>query len=403
MSGRRTLALILWVLTVSACVVALGLIVATRDTPVPTSWGFRGASEAFGLTCGTVGAIVAVRRPENLIGWLFCAIGAVFALEGLINEYVLASVFVVADGLPMTTGLAWLLTWLWVPPLGAALVFLPLLFPTGHLLSPRWRLSAVVGVVGIVGFTLAMALAPGPIQQATFIVNPLVIPGLDVATYKSVVFGLAIIPLAVAIGLAMTSLVMRFRHARDDARRQIKWFALSALVAGTVTTGYFLISVVGASATVVKGMEILLVVTLLGLPTAAGLAILRYRLFDIDRIISRTISYGLVTAMLVGVFVLVNLGLQSLLSSITSTNSLAVAGSTLLVAALFTPVRHRVQGVVDRRFDRARYDGERTASAFSARIRDAIDLPTLTADLDGTVRAAIAPSRVGLWLRSGRS
>jgi hypothetical protein len=130
-----------------------------------------------------------------------------------------------------------------------------------------------------------------------------------------------------------------------------------------------------------------------------AIAILRYRLYDIDRIISRTIAYGLVTALLVAVFLLVNLGLQWLLSSFTSASSLAVAGSTLLVAGLFTPVRRRVQRIVDRRFDRARYDGERTASEFSARMRDAIDLPTLTRDLDVTVREAIAPSRVGLWLR----
>ena len=132
---------------------------------------------------------------------------------------------------------------------------------------------------------------------------------------------------------------------------------------------------------------------------SVAVAILRYRLYDIDRVISRTISYGLITALLVMVFLLVNLGLQSLLSFVTSGNSLAVAGSTLLAAALFTPVRRRVQRIVDRRFDRARYDGERTASAFSVRMRDATDLPTVTHDLDVTVRRAIAPSRIGLWLR----
>jgi hypothetical protein len=162
---------------------------------------------------------------------------------------------------------------------------------------------------------------------------------------------------------------------------------------------YFLIAVVGAAPAVVKGMEILLVISLLGLPTSAGLAILRYRLFDIDRLISRTIAYGLISAMLVAVFLLVNLGLQGLLSRVTTTNSLAVAGSTLLVAALFTPVRRRVQGRVDRRFDRARYDGDRTAEAFAARMRAAIDLSSLGADLDGTVRDAVAPASLGLWLR----
>ncbi len=148
-------------------------------------------------------------------------------------------------------------------------------------------------------------------------------------------------------------------------------------------------------------LDLLSVAILPIIPVSVAVAILRYRLYDIDRFISRTISYGLITGLLVAVFLLVNLGLQSVLSSFTSGNSLAVAGSTLLAAALFTPVRGRVQRIVDRRFDRARYDGERTASAFSVRMRDAIDLPAVTTDLDVTVRRALAPSRVGLWLRGG--
>ena len=148
-------------------------------------------------------------------------------------------------------------------------------------------------------------------------------------------------------------------------------------------------------------IDLLSVATLPLVPVSVAVAILRYRLYDIDRFISRTISYGLITALLISVFLLVNLGLQSVLSSFTSGNSLAVAGSTLLAAALFTPVRRRIQGIVDRRFDRARYDGERTASAFSVRMRDATDLPTVAADLDVTVRRAIAPSSMGLWLRGG--
>jgi len=148
-------------------------------------------------------------------------------------------------------------------------------------------------------------------------------------------------------------------------------------------------------------IDLLSVATLSVIAVSVAIAILRYRLYDIDRFISRTISYGLVTALLVSVFLLVNLGLQSVLSSFTSGNSLAVAGSTLLAAALFTPVRGRVQRIVDRRFDRARYDGERTASAFSVRMRDATDLATVTHDLDVTVRRAIAPSRIDVWLRGG--
>jgi citrate synthase len=144
---------------------------------------------------------------------------------------------------------------------------------------------------------------------------------------------------------------------------------------------------------------LLSVATLPIVAVSVAVAILRYRLYDIDRIISRSISYGLVTALLVTTFLLVNLGLQALLSQMTSGNSLAIAASTLLAAGLFTPIRARVQRIVDRRFDRARYDAEETATAFSVRMRDATDLPTVANDLNVTVRQAIAPSRVGLWLR----
>ena len=403
MRGRTVAAIVVWTLTLGASLLAFGLVIATRDTAVPDSWGFRGASELFGVTCGTIGAIVAIRRPDNAIGWLFCAIGASFAFQSLVNEYVLASVFVVPGGLPMTIQLGWLLAWIWVPPLGLALIYLPLLFPNGHLLSPRWRVVALFGALAIVGFSLAMAFVPGPIQQAKFLDNPLGLPGVSVEAYASIVYTLAIGPLALAIGLAMASLVRRFRQAPDEPRRQIKWFALAALVAGTTNTIYQVIAIVGAPPTVVKAMEILVVVSLIGLPTAAGLAILRYRLFDIDRIISRTISYGVISAVLAAVFLVVNLALQSALSSVTKTNSLAVAASTLLVAALFTPIRRRVHRAVDRRFDRARYDAERTTFLFSERLRDQVDLPALVEDLDDTVRGAVAPSSVDLWLRSGTS
>ena len=401
MTGRTLLAITVWTLTIGASLIAFGLVIVTRDTVVPDSWGFRGASELFGVTCGSVGAVVALRRPDNAIGWLFCAIGASFALQSLINEYVLASIFVVPGGLPWTIQLGWLLAWIWVPPLGLALIYLPLLFPNGHLLSTRWRIVAVFGGVAIVGFSLAMALVPGPIQQAKFLDNPVTIPGMSMATYQSVVYPLAIVPLALAIGLTMASLVRRFRRSPDEPRRQIKWFALAALVAGTINTLYQVIAIVGASPSVVKGLEILVVISLLGLPTAAGLAILRYRLFDIDRIISRTISYGVISATLIVVFLLVNLGMQAVLSTVPTTNSLAVAASTLLVAALFTPIRRRVHRAVDRRFDRARYDAERTTFLFSERLRDQVDLPALVDDLDGTVRDAVAPSSVDLWLRVG--
>jgi len=202
--------------------------------------------------------------------------------------------------------------------------------------------------------------------------------------------------LPIAAGLGVAAIVVRFRRSQGDQRQQLKWF-LTAMAPAAVLLPISL-SEVSASFPLIS---VLSVATVPIVAVSVAIAILRYRLYDIDRFISRTISYGVITALLVAVFLLVNLGLQSVLSSFTAGNSLAVAGSTLLAAALFTPVRQRVQRIVDRRFDRARYDGERTASAFSVRMRDATDLPTVAADLDVTVRRAIAPSSVGLWLRGG--
>ncbi len=398
MRRGRWLAIAVWVATMAASLVALAILGATRDTSVPSSWGFRGASEAFGLTCGTVGVIVAIRRPGNLNGWLFCAIGALFALEGLINEYVIVGALVVPGGLPATTFLGWTLSWIWVLPLSIALIYLPLLFPTGSLVSRGWRTVGWLGVIGIVSFSIALAFDPGPIQQASFITNPFGVTGIDTKTYAALVLGPASLVFISAVVLALSSLVVRFRQATGDARQQIKWFALATMIAGATFGVYMaLFASVGTSGT--KAVEVLVILALMGVPTAAGMAILRYRLYDIDRIVSRTISYGVITGLLVAVFLIVNLALQAALSSITASNAWAVAASTLFAAALFTPVRLRVQRTVDRRFDRARFDAERTAAAFSERLRDETDIATVITDLDTTVREALKPTAVTLWLR----
>ena len=393
MTARR-LAVIVWLGTVALCAVTAAILAATAWVAMPSSWGFRGASILVAVIFGSVGAVVAVRRPGHAIGWLFLAIGALFAFEALCIEYTVAGAVAIPGRLPGVTLVAWLLTWLWIPPVGLALIYLPLLFPTGRLLSTRWRPVAWFGAAALVPFGIATAFAPGPIQQASFIDNPVGQAGLGNGTYA-----LLLVPFVLAVVLSVASLVRRFRAADLEARRQIKWFALASMIALAVDGLYSFSFAVTVDPSVTKALEILLIFAILGLPVGAGLAVLRYRLYDIDRIVSRTISYGLVTALLVAVFLLVNLGLQGILSSVTSNNAWAVAGSTLLAAALFTPARRRVQRAVDQRFDRARYDAERTTAAFSERMRDQVDLPTLASELDATVRQAIAPSSVGLWLR----
>jgi hypothetical protein len=393
MNARR-LAVAVWLVTMTLSVAAAAILIATAWVEMPPSWGFRGASNLVAVTFSSVGAFVAVRRPAHAVGWLFLAVGALFAFEALCIEYVIAGALAVPGELPGVTAVAWLLTWIWIPPIGLALIFLPLLFPSGSLPSARWRPVAWFGALAVVPFSVLTALSPGPIQQVTFIDNPLGQDGLGNET-----FGLVVLPFVLIVCLAVGSLVRRFRAADLEARRQIKWFALASAMALAVDVIYSSSFALTADARLTKVLEVTLIVAILGLPVSAGLAILRYRLYDIDRIISRTISYGAVTALLVAAYAGAVLVLQGPLRSVTGGDTIPVALSTLVVAGLFQPLRRRVQGVVDRRFDRARFDTERTTAAFADRLRDQVDLPTLAADLDATVRDAIAPSRVGLWLR----
>ncbi len=398
MTLRRRLALIAWLATILSSGIAAVLVVATRDVPVPASWGFRGASVLFAVTAGFVGIVVSRRGPENRIGWIFTAIGIVFGLQALIEAYVVVAVLAIPGTLPGMPWVAWPLGWLWVPGLGLAVVFLPLLFPTGHLASERWKPVAWLGVVAVMLASAAMGLSPGPIQSATYVDNPLAVPGLEPQAAE-ILQGLGILPLLLATLLAIWSLVRRFRASHEEERRQIKWFALATSVAAATFAAYIAAYVVIGSPGLTRIAEALVIVALLGIPVAAGLAILRYRLYDIDRIISRTIAYGAVTGLLITTYALTILVLQGPLSSLTGNETVLVALSTLVVAALFQPLRRRTQTLVDRRFDRARYDAENTATAFAERLRDEVDIEAVTSDLDATVRTAIRPTRLGLWLR----
>ncbi len=400
----RQVALASWFTTIFVSSVALVIAFATRDIRVPTAVGFRGSYELVGLTFGTVGTIVALRRPENLNGWLFCAIGVMFGALALMIEYLTIAVLVPLPGLPFTVGVSWLVTWVWVVPMGCAFIFLPLLFPTGSLLSRRWRPVAALGGMAIAAFSAAAAFLPGPIQQAPFLVNPYGANDVGIAAYGTTVVGPAAFLFLAASLLAVASLVVRFNRAVGDARLQIKWLALAAVFAIATFTLDTVARVAAALTNAERVAEVIGtfgIVVFLGIPIAAGMAITRYRLYEIDRIISRTIGWAIVTGLLVGTFALLVVGLQAVIEPLTGGNTLAIAGSTLVVAALFAPVRSRVQQTVDRRFDRSRYDGERLLASFGERLRDEVDLATISADARVTVDAAVRPAHVGLWLRGG--
>ena len=346
-----------------------------------------------------LGTLIVVRAEGHVVGWLF-AIAAVL----MAWVWVCFSLgFVLASSQPPDPLAAWLLLGgqLLFPP--AIVLILPavaLTFPSGSLPSPRWRWPVGLVAVMVAVRMLLMVVRPGPIFTDGGPDNPLTpwLPSVSPSAFEILGILEAITSLFILLGsgLGVSAIVVRFRGSHGDQRQQLKWF----LAAMTPAAVFLLLSLspLGAVSPIIG---LLSVATVPVVALSVAVAILRYRLYDIDRLISRTISYALVTGLLVGVFLVVNLGLQAVLSPFTSGNSLSVAGSTLLVAALFTPVRQLVQRLVDRRFDRARYDGERTASAFSVRMRDATDLPTIAHDLDRTVQHAIAPSRVGLWLREG--
>ena len=391
-----------WLASMALALGATVLLVSTLSTAVPNSWGFRGAAQLAAVTAGSVGAIILRRQPLNAIGWLFAVIGACFAVEGFVIEYTIAGALAFPGRLPLVREIGWSLTWIWLPSTGSALMFLPLLFPTGRPLSARWRPVAKLGAISLVLFGVALALTPGPMLQATYLTNPLTVTGVDPSVFTQVVQPIALIPFGLAILLSLASLVQRFRTSNGEARQQIKWFAFAASVLGAIFAVYIAVYLLLPGSLPAKALEVGVVAALLGLPVAAGTAILRYRLYEIDRIISRTLAYAVVTAVLAIMFAAIVLGLQAVLSAFTQRNTLAVAVSTLVVAALFQPIRAQVTAA-DQRFSRSRYDAERTVASFADRMRDQVDLGELRGDLSRVTFDALHPARVGVWIRSGGS
>ncbi len=293
--------------------------------------------------------------------------------------------------------MAWLTGWLFTPTIGLMAVFTPLLYPSGHLPSPRWRIVAAIALVAIAMGAIQTATTPGPMNDFGNGDNPVMLP----QPLSDIVQALGSASLLLAppiITLVIVNLVIRFRRSVGVERQQIKWFLAVASVAAIA----IVVSIVTVTGPVSDTAWLVGLVAIGCLPLAVGLAILRYRLYEIDRVVSRTISYAVITAVLVVVFGGFNLLLEALLENLTQANTLAVAGSTLLVFALFQPLRRRVQAAVDRRFDRERYESDRIARAFAERLRDEVDPDRLRDELDRVLAQTVAPARTGLWLRDER-
>jgi hypothetical protein len=342
-----------------------------------------------------VGAVIVAHRPGNAVGWIFSAIGLLSSAGVLGMEYAEYAYVTRPGSLPGAGLAASIAQWFWFPLLGLSLVFTPLLFPTGRLLSARWRPVAVVAAVGTAMVTVLVALQPTfRLQNEAYTVrNPIGLAGIpdpEEDVLGAVLFGLLLGCMAAAVA----SVVLRFRRSRGGERQQLKWFTYAAalMAVSFLLTGSLLPA--GPVTDVAFGLGFALV------PVAAGIAILRYRLYDIDRLINRTLVYGLLTALLGGVYASVVLVLGQLFGGVgRNAPSWAVAGATLAVAALFQPAQRRIQAVVDRRFNRRKYNADRTLEAFSARLREELDLDALSAELLAVVDQVMQPTRTSLWLR----
>lgn len=346
-----------------------------------------------------VGAIVAWRRPENPIGWLLLTIGLLWAADGLCAEYAQLAVVTSPGLLPGGVLFGWFGSWLDLPAL-TLVAFIILLFPTGGLPSPRWR--PVVWLIGafLLSDLVLTMFAPGPLYEGITPLpanNPF---GIE-AVGPILRFVFPLVP-PVACLPAIASIVLRFRRAGLVQREQLKWLVYSAAAFPTLIAISDQRTRLPADLQPLYPGALLFGVAVAGVPVAIGVAVLRYRLYDIDLIIRRTLVYGLLTLGLGATYWFSVAVLQQLVRPLTQGSDLAIVGSTLAVAALFQPFRRRIQLVVDRRFYRERYDAVRTLESFSARLRDEIDLDALGSELLAAVRQSIQPQHVSLWLRPSK-
>jgi hypothetical protein len=391
------------IVTTTVVFVAISLATA-RSGSTSNDLGSAIGQSVPALMLATVGAILVFRLPGHVIGWLLAVGGLAIALtEGAsgLADYGLNAH---PGSVPGAIWFAWLGQLTWVPEIACLFILLPLFYPTGRLPSARWRVvlviaAALVVIGGVSGAFVIWAPAPYPLG------NPLALGGPAAALMTFLNYMVATALVLAGGALAIASLIVRYRRAAPIERQQLKWFAAVAILTGLggaaniVTSSPESSAPTGPLGTVNAVSGFVIYAGLALLPVAIGIAILRYKLYEIDRLISRTISWAVVTVLVAGLFVGLILALQAVLAPLTQSNELAVAGSTLLVFSLFAPIRRRVQRLVDRRFNRSRYDAERTVAAFASRLRDEVDLEQLRAEILATVSTAVEPSSVSLWLR----
>ena len=371
----------------SVALLGAGLVLSYVDRQlVPaslTGWTVSNVSgQVVNMAVPVSGFVLASRRPENRIGWLFLVAGLALGVSGFSPGYAQHALAANPGSLPAGRVFAWLSNWVWVIAV-AMLAFLFLLFPTGQLHSRRWRPAAWFAGVAFALATVCTLIAASSEWAHPFALSGPANPGGLTALF----FLVAIFLISAALLVSVAALVVRFAKSSDEERLQLKWCAAAALVLAVV----FVASIWVNSAAV----NVLQSLAFVCLWTAIATAVLKYRLYEIDRIISRTVAYAIVTGLLVGIYA----GLVLLATHILSVHApVAVAAATLAAAALFNPLRRWVQQVVDRRFNRARYDSDQTIAAFAASLKDTVDLDSVQDDLATAVHQALEPAHVSVWI-----
>ena len=391
--------------------IAVARAASAPNTPLPpqlaSSLGLLGPLGYLVTACGfgALGAVIVSRDRAHAIGWLFCAIGVEGSVEFFTDAYAIYTLFVAPGTLPGGQVAGWIQNWVWVVGIMLFAAFVPLFFPTGRLLSARWRPAWWLALGVTTAGVLLVAFQPGPLANilaGAAVPNPFGVASLGAII--PVLISAEVVVAMASILLAVASLVVRLRQAQGVERQQIKWFAYFAMLFALLFVAQTVVqNVLGISSPLFDaawGLGIGL--TLLGLPIATAFSILRYRLFDIDVLIRRTLVYGTLTALLGTLYAGLIIGLQAVVSRLTGQTGespLVIVVSTLAIAALVLPLRRRIQSVIDRRFYRRKYDAEKTLAAFSAALRQEVDLKQVQERLVAVVQETMQPAHISLWLR----
>jgi hypothetical protein len=412
--GRRTAAWLAWslaTLSLVLCVAATSLYLATLSVQPPSSWGTGGLSAVLYvylpfLAFPLVGALIASRRPENPIGWICLAVGLFWMFAVVSGSYAMYGLLVARSGsVPFPAAIASLGEELAPATAGLIGAYLLLLFPDGRLPSRRWRPLAWVSGAVIVSMIVGGVLTPGRLQDLGRVRNPF---GLEGHPWVGDLGQAVTLLLPLCILASALSLVLRFVRSAGEEREQIKWLAFAASILGLGFASFVIPGIIwpeateGANSLWENLLENAVTLSFAGVPVAIGFAVLKYRLYDIDVIINRTLVYGSLTVMLAAVYFGGVTATQATFQTLTGQErqpQLAIVVSTLVIAALFNPLRRRIQGFIDRRFYRRKYDAAKTLESFSAMLRDETDLDALNAELVGVVRETMQPAHVSLWLR----